>query len=114
MDNTLKQRLKRKNRIRKKIFGTPEKPRLSVYRSLRYVYAQLVDDLNGKSLAAASSLGKKKGGGNRSAAEEVGMMIAEKARSLKIGEVKFDRNGFLYHGVVQSLAEGARKAGLKF
>ena len=107
-------RARRKRRIRKRIFGTPDKPRLTVFRSLRYVYAQLVDDLSGKSLAFASSLNKKKGGGNKASASEVGVLIAEKALSLKIKEVKFDRNGFLYHGVVQSLADGARKAGLKF
>lgn len=107
-------RLKRKRRIRKKIMGTADKPRLSVYRSLRYVYAQLIDDLSGKSLAFASSMEKKKGGGNKTSAAFVGTMIAEKAQALKIKEVKFDRNGFLYHGVVQSLADAARKAGLKF
>ena len=107
-------RARRKRRIRKRIFGTPDKPRLTVFRSLRYVYAQLVDDLSGKSLAFASSLNKKKGGGNKASASEVGVLIAEKALSLKIKEVKFDRNGFLYHGVVQSLADGARKEGVKF
>ncbi|MDO8519979.1 MAG: 50S ribosomal protein L18 [Deltaproteobacteria bacterium] len=107
-------RMKRKRRIRKKILGTKDKPRLSVFRSLRYVYAQLIDDLNGKSLASASSLDKEKAGGNKAAAAEVGALIAAKAQALKISEVKFDRNGFLYHGVVQALADGARKAGLKF
>lgn len=87
---------------------------MSVYRSLRHVYAQLIDDLNGKSLAQAASLSHEKGGGNRKAASEVGEMIAQKAKSLNIDQVTFDRNGFLYHGVVQSLAEAARKAGLKF
>lgn len=110
----LEGRFRRKRRIRKKIFGTPEKPRLSVYRSLKHVYAQLIDDLSGKSVAFASSLSVKRGGGNRKAASEVGQLIAEKALAQNIREVRFDRNGFLYHGVVQSLADAARKAGLKF
>lgn len=113
MDAKIDQRQKRKRRIRKKIFGTPEKPRLTVYRSLRYVYVQLIDDLNGKTLASASSL-KNGGGANKMKAEEVGAMIAERALSLKIKNVAFDRNGYLYHGVVKALADGARKAGLEF
>ncbi len=113
-ESKLDSRLKRKNRIRKKLFGTPERPRLSVYRSLRYVYAQIIDDLNGKTLASASSLEVKKGGGNKKSAEMVGQALAQKAKSLNIENVAFDRNGFLYHGAVQSLAEAARKEGLKF
>ncbi|EKD41539.1 MAG: 50S ribosomal protein L18 [uncultured bacterium] len=110
----LDQRKKRKIRIKKKIFGTPERPRLSVYRSLRYVYAQIVDDLNRKTLVSASSLDTQKGGGNKASAEKVGALIAEKAKSLNVESVTFDRNGFLYHGVIKSLADGARSAGLKF
>src|SRR5262245_42215743 len=111
----IQQRVQRKGRIRKKIMGTPERPRLSVYRSLQYVYAQIIDDLNGKTLASASSLKKgKKGAGNKSSATEVGALIAQKALALNIKEVAFDRNGFLYHGAVQSLADAARKEGLKF
>lgn len=107
-------RVYRKQRIRKKIVGTPEQPRLSVYRSLRYIYVQLIDDMNGKTLASASSLGDKKGAGNLKAAQDVGKLIAEKAKALKIDKVAFDRNGFLYHGVVKSLADAARAGGLKF
>lgn len=111
----LEYRAKRKVRIRKKILGTAERPRLSVYRSLRFIYAQLIDDLNKRTLASASSLKKGSGkGGNKVAAEEVGMLLAEKAKSLKISKVAFDRNGFLYHGQVKSLADAARKGGLEF
>lgn len=110
----LEQRHRRKRRIRKDIFGTPVKPRLSVYRSLRHVYAQLVDDLNRKTLAHASSLKLGFKSGNLKAAEQVGALIAQQARQLKIEKVAFDRNGFLYHGVVKNLADSARKEGLKF
>ena len=110
----LEHRFRRKRRIRKEIFGIPGKPRLSVYRSLRHVYAQLVDDLNSKTLAHASSLKLGLKSGNRQAAEQVGALIAQKAKQLKIEKVAFDRNGFLYHGVVKNLADAARKEGLKF
>ena len=110
----LEQRFRRKRRVRKDIFGVPGKPRLSVYRSLRHVYAQLVDDLNAKTLAHASSLKLGLKSGNRKAAEQVGALIAQQAKQLKIEKVAFDRNGFLYHGVVKSLADAARKEGLKF
>ncbi len=110
----LEQRLARKKRIRKKLMGTPEIPRLSVYRSLRYVYAQIIDDLSGKTLVHASSLDAEKGGSNKSTAEKIGQLIAERAVTQKISQVCFDRNGFLYHGVIKSLADGARKGGLKF
>ncbi|MBI2340899.1 MAG: 50S ribosomal protein L18 [Deltaproteobacteria bacterium] len=110
----LKQRLRRKRRIRKNIFGTPEKPRLSVYRSLRHVYAQLIDDLNTKTLAEANSLKLGFKSGNRKAAELVGAAIAQKAKQMKVEKAAFDRNGFLYHGAVKALSDGARKEGLKF
>lgn len=111
----LESRLKRKFRIRKKILGTAERPRLSVYRSLRFVYAQLIDDLKGQTLASASSIKMGVGkAGNKVAAEEVGKLLAEKAKVLKISQAAFDRNGFLYHGLVKSLAEAARKGGLSF
>ncbi len=110
----LEQRNKRKVRIRKKILGTPERPRLTVYRSLRYVYAQLIDDLNHKTIAAASSLDAQKGGGNIASAQKVGALLAERAKEAKIEQATFDRNGFLYHGVIKSLADAAREAGLKF
>ena len=108
------QRSRRKQRIRKKVFGSPQKPRLSVYRSLSHVYAQLIDDMEGKTLASSSSLDGKFKSGNKLAAEFVGAQIAEKAKGLKIEKVSFDRNGFLYHGVIKSLADSARKAGLQF
>lgn len=108
----LKQRIKRKVRARKK-FATSGRPRLSVYRSLRYIYAQIIDDLSGKTLVSASSLGKA-AGGNKTAATEVGKTIAEKAKVQKIEKVFFDRNGFKYHGVIQTLADAARKSGLQF
>lgn len=111
-----KTRMKTKARLRKRIMGTPERPRLSVFRSSRYVYAQLIDDVAGKTLAEASSFGMKvpEGKGKVGAAKEVGAQIGKKAQALKVEQVVFDRNGFLYHGRVKSVAEGAREAGLKF
>ena len=107
-------RLRRKERGRKKMSGTAERPRLSVFRSLRFVYAQVIDDLKGHTLASASSikLGMKTGG--IKAAEEVGKLIASRAKELKITKVFFDRSGFQYHGVIKALAESARKEGLEF
>lgn len=110
----VQQRLRRKKRIRKKLLGTSDQPRLTVYRSLRYIYAQVIDDMTGKTLVAASSLEKKKGGGNKSAAGEIGKLIAAQALAKNIKRVQFDRNGYLYHGVVKSLADAAREGGLKF
>ena len=106
-------------RVRKKVVGTPERPRLSVYRSLNHIYAQVIDDRTGRTLAAASSLDKEmrkqlKGGGNVAAAKVVGRAIAERARSAGIEQVVFDRGGYKYHGRVQALAEAAREKGLKF
>ena len=111
-----KLRMKRHARVRAKISGTPERPRLSVYRSLSNIYAQIIDDVNGVTLAAASSLDKglEGYGGNRDAARAVGKVLAERAVAKNIGEVVFDRGGYIYHGRVQSLAEGAREGGLKF
>ena len=108
----------RKMRVRRKIRGTAERPRLSVFRSLKHVYAQVIDDTNGRTLVAASSLesdkGSKKAGGNVESAKKVGEAIAEKALKAKIQKVVFDRGGRLYHGVVKSVAEGARGKGLEF
>jgi large subunit ribosomal protein L18 len=106
-------------RIRKKVFGTAERPRLSVHFSSRHVYAQLVDDDAGRTLVAASTLessltGKNKVAANRASAEVVGKAIAERSRAKKIDNVVFDRGGFLYHGKVKALADAARGAGLKF
>lgn len=107
----------RKARTRRKIFGTSERPRLSVYRSQRHIYAQIIDDVAGKTLAAASTgilPETKKGGATVAAAEKVGRSIGERAKGLNIAEVVFDRGGRPYHGRIKAVAEGARAAGLKF
>ena len=105
-------------RIREKMSGTAERPRLNVYRSLNHIYTQLIDDLNGVTLASASSKGKKgedkNYGGNVAAAAEVGKLIAERAKEKGIKKVVFDRGGYLYHGRVKALADAAREAGLDF
>jgi large subunit ribosomal protein L18 len=111
-----------KLRIRKRVKGTPDRPRLTVFRSLAHIYAQAVDDTTGTTIVAASSresafMGAEKGkapGGNKSGAEIVGKMIAERLKERGITSVVFDRNGFLYHGRVRSVAEAARQAGLEF
>ena len=110
------QRLKRHRRVRKNISGTTERPRLNVFRSLNHIYAQIIDDTQGVTLAAASSLDKEfEGyGGNIDAAKKVGVMIAEKALAKGIKEVVFDRGGYVYHGRVAALADGAREGGLQF
>ena len=112
-------RLRRHKRVRKKIFGTPERPRLCVFRSLRHIYAQIIDDTVGRTLVAASTLspelrGKLKTGGNIEAARYVGELIAKKALEKGIKKVVFDRGGYKYHGRVKALAEAARKGGLEF
>ena len=111
-----KARVRRHLRVRKKIFGTTERPRLSVYRSEKNIYAQIIDDINGVTLVSASSLDKDFNsiGSNKEAAKAVGELIAKKAIEKGIKEVVFDRGGFVYHGRVQNLAEGAREAGLQF
>jgi large subunit ribosomal protein L18 len=105
-------------RIRKKILGTPERPRLNVYRSLNHIYVQVIDDLKGSTLVSASSAEGKKGerrsGGNLAAAKSVGKTIAERAKAKGINEVVFDRGGYIYHGRVKALADAAREAGLEF
>ncbi len=108
-------RLARHARLRKRISGTPEKPRLSVYRSLKHISAQIIDDTTGKTLVAASSLEKDlKATGNVEGAKLVGKALAERAKTAGLSAVIFDRGGFKYHGRVASLAEGAREAGLEF
>lgn len=112
-------RLARHARVRKTLSGTPEKPRLCVHRSLKNISAQIIDDVNGTTLVAASSLDKElkgqlSGGGNKEAARKVGEALARRALSKGIETVAFDRGGFLYHGRVKELADGAREAGLKF
>ncbi len=111
-----KARAKRHARVRAKISGTPERPRLNVYRSTKHIYAQVIDDVNGVTLASASSMDKdfEGTGGNTEAARKVGTMIAERALAKNITEVVFDRGGYLYHGRVKELADGAREGGLKF
>ena len=110
------QRLKRHVRVRAKISGTPERPRLNVFRSNANIYAQIIDDVNGVTLVSASTLEKdfEGAGGNAEAAKKVGLMIAERAKDKGITEVVFDRGGYVYHGRVAALAEGAREGGLEF
>jgi large subunit ribosomal protein L18 len=111
-------RLYRKARIRKTLSGTTERPRLAVYKSLKHIYAQIIDDSTGKTLAFASSLSKELKGkleGKKSdEAKSVGKLIAEKAKAAKVEQVVFDRSGFPYHGRIAAIADAAREAGLKF
>ena len=108
-------RKRRKTGIRKGVFGSAEKPRLSVYRSSKHIYAQLINDFEGKTLCSASTVqAKAENGGNVEAAKEVGAKIAEAAKAAGIETVAFDRNGFKYHGRVKALADAAREGGLKF
>ena len=111
-----KQRLKRHKRVRAKISGTAERPRLNVFRSNLNIYAQIIDDTTGKTLVAANSAEKAFEGkvGNKDAARKVGQMIAERAKDKGISSVVFDRGGYLFHGRVKELAEGAREGGLQF
>ena len=113
------QQLRRRRHVRRNITGTPERPRLTVFRSNKHIYAQIIDDSKGTTLTAASSLdtdAKKdvKHGGNVAAAKAVGKLVAERAKAKGIDAVLFDRGGYLYHGRVKALAEAAREAGLKF
>lgn len=109
------ERQRRHLRVRKKISGTPECPRLNVFRSNAHIHAQIIDDVNGKTLVAANSVEMKlENGGNVEAAKAVGNEIAKRAIAANIENVVFDRGGYVYHGRVQALAEAAREAGLKF
>ncbi len=114
--DTKAQRLKRHKRVRAKISGTPERPRLNVFRSETNIYAQIIDDVAGKTLVSASSLDKsfEGSGSNCEGAKKVGEMVAERAKAAGITTVVFDRGGYVYHGRVAALAEGARAAGLQF
>ena len=114
--DTNEARLKRHRRVRGKISGTSDCPRLNVFRSANNIYAQVIDDVKGVTLAAASSLDKEfaGNGGNKEAAKKVGELIARRAAEKGIEQVVFDRGGFIYHGRVKELAEGAREGGLKF
>lgn len=110
---------KRHRRIRVKLSGTSECPRLAVYRSNKHIYAQIIDDVKGVTLASASSKSEElkekfAHGGNKEAAKEVGLLIAQKAKNVKIEDVVFDRGGFLYHGRIAALADAAREGGLNF
>jgi large subunit ribosomal protein L18 len=108
----------RQERIRKRIHGTTERPRLSLHRSLNHIYAQIIDDVAGKTLLGLSTQSKEfasgKDAGNVKGARELGKLVAKKALEKKISQVVFDRSGFLYHGRVKAFAEGAREEGLKF
>ena len=114
--NEIRQRVH--TRIREKMSGTAERPRLNVYRSLNHIYTQLIDDATGKTLASASTVQKKgeekKAGGNVEAAKAVGKLIAERAQAAGVKKVVFDRGGYLYHGRIKALADAAREAGLEF
>jgi large subunit ribosomal protein L18 len=113
----IKKRLRRKKRIRAKVFGTKERPRLSVFRSAKHIYAQLIDDKENKTLISASDLELEKSKMKLKKIEkarEVGKLIAKKAKNLKIEKVVFDRGGYKYHGRIKALAEGAREGGLRF
>lgn len=109
-------RVKRHVRVRAKISGTPDCPRLNVFRSAKHIYAQLIDDTKGVTLCSASTLEKgfEGFGGNAEAAKKVGQTLAERAKEKGIGDVVFDRSGYVYHGRVAALAEGAREGGLNF
>ncbi len=112
-------RERRHRRIRKKVIGTPERLRLSVYRSLNHIYAQIIDDIKGHTLVAATSLdgefkNKKTHGGNVEMAKEVGRLIAKRASEKGIKKIVFDRGGYLYHGRIKALAEAAKEGGLEF
>ena len=106
------------DRIRKRMVGTPERPRLNVYRSLNHIYVQVIDDLHGKTLVSASTVegakASKRTGGNVASAKEIGKRIAERAKEKGIAKVVFDRGGYQYHGRVKAVADGARKGGLEF
>jgi large subunit ribosomal protein L18 len=119
MDKKHELRQKRHARVRRKVAGTSERPRLAVFRSVNHIYAQVIDDSQGKTLAAASTMDPElrkslKSGGNVDAAKAVGKLVGERAKERGVEQVVFDRGGFMYHGRVQSLAEAAREAGLQF
>ena len=114
MVNKIEKRLKIKRRIRGKISGTGERPRMSVFRSNKQIYVQIIDDLSGKTLVSASSLGMTDKVTKKEEAAKVGELVAQKAKDAGLTTVVFDRNGYLYHGRVKELADAARKGGLNF
>jgi large subunit ribosomal protein L18 len=112
-------RLRRQRHVRKRIFGTPERPRLAIFRSSKHIYAQVINDQDGTTLASASTLdsevrGEQTYGGNKAAATAVGRKVAERAKQAGIDKICFDRRSYKYHGRVQALADAAREAGLQF
>jgi large subunit ribosomal protein L18 len=112
-------RVRKHERVRKTVEGSSERPRLNVFRSSKHIYAQIIDDVKGHTLVAASSLSKEldgqfKTGANKAAARAVGKLIAQKAKEKSLDKVVFDRGGYVYHGRIKELAEGAREGGLKF
>jgi large subunit ribosomal protein L18 len=110
----LRSRTRRHRRVRKKVIGTSERPRLAVFRSNRHIYAQVIDDVAGRTLASSSSLATKAGDDPRANAKEVGLALAARAKESGVTAVAFDRGGFMYHGRVKALADGAREGGLEF
>lgn len=114
MTTKVERRIKIKYRVRNKISGSAERPRMSIFRSNKQIYVQIVDDLSGKTLASASSLGLEDKLPKKEQAAQVGDLIAKKAQEVGILAVVFDRNGYLYHGRVKEVADAARNAGLKF
>jgi large subunit ribosomal protein L18 len=114
MTTKIERRIKIKYSIRNRVSGTPERPRMSVFRSNKQIYVQLIDDLSGKTLAAASSLGITEKLQKKEQAVKVGELIAKKAQEAGITTVVFDRNGYLYHGRIKEVADAARNGGLKF
>jgi large subunit ribosomal protein L18 len=114
MADVVQLRHRRHRRVRKRVIGTPERPRLAVFRSNRHVYAQVIDDVAGKTLAAASTLKDAAGDDPKARAKAVGVALATKAKDAGVTRVAFDRGGFMYHGRIEAVAEGAREGGLDF
>jgi large subunit ribosomal protein L18 len=114
MASVVQLRQRRHRRVRKRVVGTPERPRLAVFRSNRHVYAQVIDDTAGRTLAAASTLKDAQGDDPKARAKAVGAALAKRAKEAGVSQVSFDRGGFLYHGRIQAVAEGAREGGLDF
>ena len=113
-EQKVKKLKRRHRRVRKKVFGTPDRPRLAVYRSNQHIYAQVIDDVSGRTIAAASSLKDADGGDPKARAKAVGETIAKRAKEVGVTRVAFDRGGFQFHGRVAKVAEGAREGGLEF
>ena len=114
VNEKVRSRTRRHRRVRKKVVGTPERPRLAVFRSNRHIYAQVIDDVAGRTLAAASTVVTAKGDDPLAKAKSVGLELASRAKGAGVTAVAFDRGGFMYHGRVKALADGAREGGLEF